>query len=799
MPALHMRYALRTLAKSPGFTVVALLTLALGIGANTAIFSVVNSVLLKPLRAADPGSLVAIWTKRTDGAQATLSYLDVQYLREQNHTLAQLEAYFPSSFNLKSADRPERVRGARVTAGWFKIFGVKPRLGRAFADGEDRPNAPHAIVLREDLWQNDFAADPNLIGKTISLDGESFTVIGIMPSDFRFPSQRTQAWIPLVPSQGELSRGSHFLRGIGRMKTGVGVEETHSDLGLLTKRLAQQYPQDDGNRVDATVKSLREEITGGSRRSLLIILGAVAFVFLIACANVSNLLLVRASARHKEIAIRRAMGATQWQLFRHFVIESMLLAGIGALLGWLLSLWGIDLLLSLRPASIPRLGEIGADFRVLSFTIFISLLAALSFALASALQTSSAQVNESLKQGGRTSAGGSQNRLRSILVAGEIATALILLTGAGLLIESFWRLQRVNPGFQSDRVLTLQLDLPQVKYHLRNPVSGFWEPLLAKLAALPGVQSAGVIDYLPIDTFGINGDFQIEGRPPAPLGQAPSVEQRAIGADYFQALRIPLAAGRFFSHADTATAPPVVIVNQTMARQYWANQNPIGSRIRFWSPAWVTVVGVAGDVRQAGVDSPPAPELYVPLTQNPSRALSMALVIRTSNDPAGLASVVRTELRSVDPEQPVSGIRTMDEVLTEYLAGRQFTMFLLVCFAVVAMLLAALGIYGVMAWTVRQRTREIGIRLALGASIANVFRVVMAQGMRLAGAGLSIGILGALALTRVLSSLLYGVSATDLFTFAAVSLVLAGVASLAIYLPARRATKVDPMVALRYE
>jgi putative ABC transport system permease protein len=799
MPALHMRYALRTLAKSPGFTVVALLTLALGIGANTAIFSVVNSVLLKPLHAVDPGSLVAIWTKRNDGARATLSYLDVQYMREQNHTLAQLEAYFPSSFNLKSADRPERVRGARVTAGWFKIFGVKPRLGRAFADGEDRPDAPHAIVLREDLWRNDFAADPNLIGKTISLDGEWFTVVGIMPLDFRFPSQRTQVWIPLVPSQGELSRGSHFLRGIGRMKTGVSVEETHSDLGLLTKRLAQQYPQDDGNRVDATVNSLREEITGGSRRSLLIILGAVAFVFLIACANVSNLLLVRASARHKEIAIRRAMGATQWQLFRHFVIESMLLAGIGALLGWLLSLWGIDLLLTLRPASIPRLGEIGADFRVLSFTIFISLLAALSFALASALQTSSAPVNEFLKQGGRTSAGGSQNRLRSILVAGEIATALILLTGAGLLIESFWRLQHVNPGFQSDRVLTLQLDLPRVKYRLRNPVSGFWEPLLAKVGALPGVQSAGVIDYLPIETSGINGDFQIEGRPPAPLGQAPSVEQRAIGADYFQALRIPLAAGRFFSRADTATAPPVVIINQTMSRQYWGNQSPIGSRIRFWSPAWVTVVGVAGDVRQAGVDSPPEPELYVPLTQNPSRAFSMTLVIRTSNDPAGLAGVVRTELQSVDPEQPVSGIRTMDEVLTEYLAGRRFTMFLLVSFAVVAMLLAALGIYGVMAWTVRHRTREIGIRLALGASIANVFRVVMAQGMRLAGAGLSIGILGALALTRVLSSLLYGVSATDLFTFAAVSLVLAGVASLAIYLPARRATKVDPMVALRYE
>lgn len=796
-----MRYALRTLAKTPGFTCIAILTLTLGIGANTAIFSIVNSVLLKPLNVKDPARVVAVWDTLRNGYQGSISYPDLQDMRAQNRSFERLEAYFPGSFNLRGADRPERVAGARVTAGWLGTFGVNPVQGRLFLDTEDHPGAAHVVVLREDFWRQNLGGEPGIVGKTVALDGEPYTVVGVMPADFHFPSVRSKMWVPLIPTEGQRNRGSHFLRGTGRLLPGVTIQQAQSDLSSIVKGIADRYPTDSGNRVGSQVFRLQDQIAGSSQKSLLITLGAVVFVFLIACANVANLLLVRASSRQKEISIRRALGAGSGQLFQQFAVESLVLSISGAVLGWLVSLWGVDALVTFDGSSIPRTNAITPDWRVLGFTVVISLVAAAIFASASAFQSTSSGVNEGLKDGGRTSPSGSRNRLRSLLVVGEIATALILLVGAGLLIESFWRLQHVDPGFRADHVLTARIDLPAAKYRSTGPVTAFWDPLMSKLAATPGVVSAGAIDYLPIETWGINGDFQIEGRPDWPVGQSPAVELRVVGADYFAALKVPLVAGRFLSASDTRQSQPVVIINQAMAKQFWPGQNPVGSRLRFYSPEWMTIAGVAGDVRQSGTDSAARPELFVSYNQLPpdQAPLGLTLVIRSAGDALSLSNSVRAQVQTLDSDQPVSDVQTMEDVIDTYLGSRRFTMILLAAFAAVAMLLASLGIYGVMAWTVRQRTQEIGIRLALGATISHIFRMVMTQGIQLVLIGLGIGIAGGLALTRVLASLLFEVKATDVMTFAAVSAFLAAVALLAIFLPARRATRVDPMVALRYE
>jgi putative ABC transport system permease protein len=793
-----MGYALRTLSKSPGFAIIAILTLALGIGANTAIFTVVNSVLLKPLRAKDPDRLVAVWDTLRKGT-GSLAYLDVQELRAQNHTFEQLEAFTTTNFNLKSADRPERVNGAQVTAGWLAMFGVPAIVGRTFLDSEDRPDAARVVVLRADLWRATFAGDRNIVGKTIDLDGEKVTVVGILPADFEYPSPRTQIWTPFVPSEAQRNRGNHFLLATGRLKPGATIAQAHSDLGLITQRISERFPSEAGTRKDVFIRTLRDEISAGSQQSLFVMLGAVAFVFLIACANVANLLMVRISSRQKEISIRRALGATVGRLFGQFAIESLMLAGAGAMLGWLLALWGVDALVSLQAANIPRAHEVAPDFRVLGFTILLSLAAALVFAVTSVIQCASASVNETLKDAGRGSSGTSGNVARSLLVIGEIATALMLLVGAGLLIESLWKLQGVDPGFRADHVLTVRMNLPAAKYKTAGPLPLFWEPLMDKIRVIPGVQSAGAIDYLPVVNWGINGDFQIEGQPPAKPGQEPVVEQRVVGAEYFQALKIPLVAGRLFTPSDTLKSPGAVVINQAMAKKFWPGENAVGKRIRFFSDEWMTITGIVGDIRQSGIDSEPRAELYVSWKQFPSPALVMALVIRTARDPNTLVGALRGAVRSIDADQPVSGVLTMQQIVDNNLGNRRFTMSLLVIFAATALLLASLGIYGVMAWTVRQRTQEIGIRLALGASLTNVFQTVFSQGLRLVVAGLVLGIAGALALTRVLASFLYEVSSTDILTFASVSVVLTAVAFLAIYVPARRATKVDPMVALRYE
>jgi putative ABC transport system permease protein len=800
-----VRFGLRMLTKNPGFTVVAVIALALGIGANSAIFSVVNTILLRPLPYKDPERLVMVWEddSRHGYPRDTPAPANFVDWRDQNKVFESMAAIADLSFNLTGAGEPERLDGKRVSASLFPILGVEPQLGRWFVPEEDRPGENHVVILSHALWQRRFGSDAGVIGKTITLNGYSFSVIGVMPPSFRFPSADDQFWIPIAFTQAEAARrGAHFLQVVARMRPGVTLEQARAEMSTIAARLQQQYPEQNTD-LGAAVVPLHEQLVGNIRPALLVLLGAVGFVLLVACANVANLLLARAAVRQKEIATRVALGASRLRLIRQFLTESILLAAIGGGIGLLLSVWGVRLLKAFIPPNISQAKEITVDVKVLVFTLLVSLLTGLVFGLAPATQATSVNLNETLKEGGRDSAAGSRgNRIRGVLVVSEVALSLILLIGAGLLINSFLRLRNVDPGFHAGNLLTMSIALPAQKYPDQARRSAFYTEMIRRVEALPGVKSAAVTSQIPLIKQGDSIGITVEGQPPPAPGQENIVATRIVSPNYFRTMGIKLLRGREFGEQDRADAPAAAVVSESMARRYWPGEDPTGKRICPGKPEspddWVTIVGVVNDVRQFGLDAELKPQMY--LTYQQAGFFSPRhLVIGTNVEPHSLAASVRGTVWGIDRDQPVSNIRTMEEVLAESISRQRFSTLLLGVFGVVALVLAAVGIYGVMSYSVSQRTHEIGIRMALGAQRRDVLKLAVGQGLKLVMIGVAVGLVASVVLTRVMKTLLFGVSSTDPATFAVISLVLVVAGLLASYIPARRATKVDPMIALRYE
>ncbi|HEX7175766.1 MAG TPA: ABC transporter permease [Pyrinomonadaceae bacterium] len=802
-----LRYGLRMLLKNPGFTIVAVIALALGIGANSAIFSVVNTVLLRPLPYKDPERLVMVWEDRTKrgyprDTPAAGNYTD---WRDQNQVFEGMAAIADLSFNLTGVGEPERLDGRRVSASLFPLLGVEPQLGRAFLPEEDQPGGNRVVIMSHGLWQRRFGSDMSIIGKPLNLNGESHTVVGVMPPDFQFPSRDDELWAPIAfDPQEATNRRRHYLQIVARTKPGVTPQQAQVELSAIAERLQQQYPETNTD-VGAAVVPLHEQLVGDIKPALLVLLGAVGFVLLVACANVANLLLARASVRQKETSIRVALGASRSRLIRQFLTESVLLAALGGVAGLLLSLWGVNLLKAFIPENISQAQSVTIDGSVLAFTLLVSLLTGLVFGLAPAMQTSSFNLNEALKEGGRDSVAGSRgNRLRGLLVITEVALALILLIGAGLLINSFLRLRNVDPGFRADNLLTMSIVLPQLKYPDQTRRSAFYNELVSRVESLPGVKSAAVTNWIPLVLQGDSIGISVEGRPDPGPGQRPSAVTRVVSPDYFRTMNIQLLQGRQFDAQDKVDSPSVAVISETMARRLWPGEDPTGKRITPGAPDsanpddWITVIGVVKDVRQFELVAEPKPQMYLTHIQAGFFA-PRHLVVSTDVEPLSLAGAVRKTVWDIDKDQPVSNVNTMESVLSESIARQRFSMLLLGIFAAVALVLAAVGIYGVMSYSVAQRTHEIGIRMALGAQRGDVLKLAVGGGLKLVLIGVGVGLVTAFILTRVMSSLLFGVSATDPTTFIIISLVLISAAVLASYIPARRATKVDPMVALRYE
>ncbi|MFY9608133.1 MAG: ABC transporter permease [Blastocatellia bacterium] len=797
-----LRYALRMLLKKPSFTAIVVLALAIGIGANTAIFSVVNAIVLRPLPYKHFQRISMIWMNnpKLGVAQDWHSYPNYMDYKEQNQVFEDMAAFNDRSFNLTGAGDPVRAVGVWTTASMFSVLGVEPALGRAFTEDEEEPGKDQVVVLSNRLWQRSFGGDPGIIGQPISLNGVNRTVVGVMPASFAFPEKRTELWIPVaLTPQRKQARNSISFKAVGRLKPGVTMEQASADMGAIAKRLDDQYFQSD---YGINLVLLHDQETGKVRPALLILLGAVAFVLLIACANVANLLLARAAMREKEVAIRLALGAGRSRIVRQLLTESALLAVAGGGVGLLLAVGGLNALVALGPADIPRLDQTGIDLRVLGFTLAVSLLTGLIFGLVPALQASKPDLNDSLKEGGRGSAGGIRGmRVRNLLVVSEIALSLVLLVGAGLLIRSFMRLQQFDLGFNPDNLTTMRIQLPGSKYRDGKQVATFYQQLLQRLEAVPGVQSAGAISSVFLTDTPNSTNFTIEGRPVPTGAEAIEVPLDSVSPSYFRVMGIPLLAGREFDDRDVQDSTPVVIINQTFANRFFSGEDPIGKRFVYGGPGpdnpWITIVGIVGDMRRTGFDRPVRPETFLPEAQNPSGTLT--IVARTTAGQASLANGLRNEVWAIDKDQSVYDIKSMHETLSEMMSQRRFNMLLLGIFAAVALILAAVGIYGVISYSVTQRTHEIGIRIALGAAKSNVLSLIVGQAMSLAGIGIVLGMGASLLLTRLMASLLYGVSATDPATFLAIALLLAGVALLACYVPARRAAKVDPMIALRYE
>jgi putative ABC transport system permease protein len=808
-----LRYGARMLLKSPGFTLIAVVTLALGIGANTAIFSLVSSILLRQLPFRRPEQLVRVDSRRLASGKYPFTLPDFIDYRDQNQSLSGIAAYTPWSANLTDQGEPEQFQGLRISANAFELLGVEAVAGRVLAPGDDAPGQQHVAVLSYGLWRRRFGADPQLVGKKLTLNGASYTVVGVLPPQFFFPPpiREAELAVPLAPDADPL-RGvrtsTNFLRALGRLKPGVTREQAEADLTAVAQRLRQQYPDANRQKLGVTLSPFHEEVVGSFRLMLWVLLGAVGMVLLITCVNLANLTLARATGRRREMAIRAALGATRRRLVRQLATESLLLALFGAGLGLLLAFYGIGLLLALSPEILPRAGEVSIDFRVLGFTLALSLLAGALFGLTPAWQATRISLNEELKGSGRGASGGErQNRARSLLVVSEIALSVVLLVGAGLLIKSFLRLQAVNPGFEAENALAIRLSLPKAQYSNRAAVTAFYEKLRPRLESLPGVEAVGFVSALPLSGTLFSIPFTIEGRATSP-DEAHRADYRAVDAGYFHALKIPLIAGREFNERDAAETPPVALISQNLARRHWPQGSPLGARLRIndnnQGPRPVEVVGVVGDVKHLSLDGEPAPHIYLPVHQTHEDGVAWLTntqywMLRTTVDPLTLSAAARREIQAVDRKAPASNIRTMEQYLAASVAPRRFNLRLLSIFAAAALILAATGLYGVISHGVAQRKRELGIRIALGARPGDVLKLVTREGMALAIIGVALGLMAALALTRVMKGLLFGVSATDPLTFMVIALLLMFVALLACYIPARRATKVDPLIALKSE
>ncbi|HEY7209881.1 MAG TPA: ABC transporter permease [Bryobacteraceae bacterium] len=811
--AKDLRYGCRNLLRTPGFTAVAVIALALGIGANTAIFSVVNAVLLRPLAYKDADRLVTVLHNGT-GPVATANYID---WRDQSHSFEAMGAADYWSSNLANNDpsdsRPaERVLGLKVTQNLLPMLGIQPLLGRLFLPGEDNEGADHEVILSGRLWQSRFNRDPGIVGKLIVLNGEAYTVVGVMPPDFRFApfwATKAELWAPNAFGKAIHDRGGNHLRVFARLKPGVSLEQARADMATVTARLEKQYPAT--NRA-VMVRPLKENVVGQIQTPLLLLLGAVGFVLLIACANVAHMLLARTSDRHKEIAVRTALGAGRSRIVSQFLTESLLLAATGSALGFLLALWGTKALVAISPAYIPRVDTIGLDGRVLLFLLSTTVLTVLIFGLAPALQATSSNLSNGLKEGGRGDSDGlRRNRLRSFLVASEFALAFVLLIGAGLMIRSFSALQAVDPGFNPNSVFSMVVSVAGTKEEPAAPRTLFYRQLVQKIRALPGVASAGAINHLPLagDMWDLN--FTIEGRPKPRPGESPAAVYRIVMPGYFETMRLTLRSGRTIGDQDDARAPGVVIINERAAREYWPGENPVGKRIAFNTDknnalVWLTIVGVTANAKQEDWALPSYPEAYLSalqnrdfLGENGSHMAYITLVVRATANPTDLVAAVKRTVWSFDRNLPVSEVFTMNRVIADATAQPRFEMLLLAGFAAIALTLAAVGIYGVMSYSVSRRTREIGIRISLGACASDVLRMVVSQGMMQALAGALAGIVSALFLARLMAKMLYGVQPADPVTFICVAVILAAAALVAMLVPARRATRIAPMLALRNE
>ena len=816
-----VKVAVRMMVKNPGFSIVVVLTLALGIGANTAIFSVVNAVLLRPLAYKDSALLVNVWGKFDQQGIPRLWFSEPEYwdLRDRNQSFSELGVYsLGSGANLTSKDsQPMQVSTPAASATLFQILGVQTVLGRTFTVDEDQPGHDREALLSFALWKSLFAGDPQIVGRSIELDGQTYAIIGVLRQDFSLGG-RHDLWIPLgLDRRKPQNRGSHYLRVTARLKPGVKLAQASAEMDRFAAQLAREHPNNylAGSGWGMFVVPLKEQIVGSVRPALLVLWGAVAFVLLIACVNVANLLLAQASAREKELSIRAAMGAGRSRIVRQFVTESMVLAVAGGALGFLIAYWGVYALRALAPDNIPRMDEVRVDPLVLDFTLGISLLAGLVFGLAPAWQVGSTNLQDTLKETGQsTSAARGTRRLRGILVVSEMALAVLLLVGAGLLIRSFQHLLEVSPGFQPQHLLSMRLSPPAKVYPDGMPLQAFYQQLLNRVKTIPGVQAAGAVSELPLSDSYSSGTTFVEqtsaaGLPRyAPLNNLPFIEAdyRTAAPGYFEALQIPLVRGRFLTDADTTDAPFVAVVDPGFVRRFWPNEDPIGKRIAINTvpksnppmPQWCTVVGVVGHVKHYGPDVEGREQAYFPVAQSPFFR-SMYLAVRTTLEPASVTSAIRHQVLAIDKDMPIYEVSTMDQLLSKSVVQPRLNLVLLVIFAALALVLAAVGIYGVMAYTVAQRTREIGIRMAIGAQTEDVLRQVLMEGTRLAAIGLVLGLAGSLAANRLMTTLLFGVKPTDPLTFAAVAVILTSVMLVACYIPARRATRVDPMVALRYE
>ncbi len=795
-----LRYGFRLLLKSPGFTAIAVLALALGIGANTAIFSLVDHVLIRPLPYADADKLVMVWEDASiisfpRNTPAPANFVD---WKSQNQVFTGLAATRGRASSLTGDGNPEMIRGQGVTANLFDVLGVKPLLGRTFTEQEDRSGA-RVVLISYGLWQSRYGGDPGIVGRNILMDGVKTTVIGVMRPEFNYPGRRMQYWNPIGFSARDLNnRGSHFLSVVARLKPGITVARAQSDMSMIAKRLAQQYP-DTNKNLGATVVPMKEQVVGNTGTALIVLLAAAACVLLIACSNVANLLLAKAAGRQREIAIRTALGATRARLVRQMVTESVLLSLAGGVLGLLLARVSMSTLLSLVPLGLSKSADM--DGRLLLFTLAISMATGLLFGLVPAFQITKTEIGAKLKEGGRGGVGGTGRSLRDALVVAEVALALILLVSAGLLLRTLRNLHAIDAGFNSENILTMGTRLPDTKYADASKRMNYFDTVLAGVRALPGVEHAGFTSNLPFTARGNTNSFSIEGRPFG-AGEHPDALYREVTNDYLETMRMRLLEGRSFGNDDRANSLPVVIINETFKKQYWPNESPLGKRIQTSGrdTPWQTIVGVVKDVRERGLEVDMKPAVYLPIVQVPfGWNVPSQLAIRTSMNPLAVAKAARAVIWSVDRDQPISDVRTMDDIVDLEVADHKQQTTLLGAFAALALVLASLGIYGVLSYAVTQRTREIGLRMALGANSGDVTRMVVGQGLALTGLGIAIGLAAAFALTRTMTKLLVGVAASDPAVYIGVAALLAVIALIACYIPAARASRVDPMIALRDE